>query len=1062
MIGRIGRKLWIGAGLLGLLVAGLAAIPSFVDADAYKPEIIAQVKKATGRDATIDGPIRLSLLPVPEVTLAGFRLANVAGADEPDMVLARSIVVRLSLLGLLTGELRPAEVIVYEPTIVLQIDAAGLPNWQFPAAPGSRPVQLPRVVVEKGALTFRDAGSGLSVVAANASLAASAESIDGPLALTGGATVNGVPMSIELAVGKKGSAAGGDGHSLDLTLQAAGGRLAFAGATSELGPHARLSGKASASADNLVAFARALLALAGRPQPVLPPLLAGRFRFDGPVELSATAIAAKGFTLALGDDSGTGSLAMAFTPDPVVDATFAAPRLDLDRWLASLALPDHLKEAPAPATPGAAATAETATATAAPPGASWLASLTGTLALDIDEVVYRGKAARKLGLALQARDGLVAVPRFNVILPGDLTVQATSTRSGDRARPAVSGSFNLEGHRLRETLSWLDVDVSSIPADRLNRVGMKGRMGSQAGAITVSDAAFELDDLAGTGGINVTFSVPLSVVTRIELARVDLDPYLPPADSVSGPAGFRFPADKVTPILALLGPSIGLKLKVGRIDWKGEAISGVELDVARAAGTLELHKLAVADLGGARASLRAAIANYWTKEPKANVAFEFRAPDIDRVLKLVGQPPSGVGPLSLSGGVSGSWDRLAVKDFALDAMGWHVLASGVLAAPEAKAGGAITRASWKGSVRVNGQAIETAIDADLSGVKPVIDAELRTGVLDFSALAARPRGAQARTGSGAEPIGTPLRSVDGSLKVSAAGVGGTPVPLGKAEIAATLKDGVLTVSHFTGGFDGGTIALSGVVDGSKPSLSFDLKGEARGIDIAQVLRRQSGSNEIGTLIRIAVAGRLDATGIVLRGAGTTVAELRRSLAGGADIMGHVQARADRFLALLGSAATGAAGGAIDLTLGNIMSALGERGGVGVGNLLNAISLVLYRYVNHDNVLAGHLDVAQGLMTDRNLTLRGNGVTAGIVMRTDLARATTDTTVSFVLAEVPSAPYLIVTARGPIAAPTFHAVRGQAPDPPGVLDRLPRLPSVTLPSIPLPRVPLPHIPNPFGR
>ena len=29
----------------------------------------------------------------------------------------------------------------------------------------------------------------------------------------------------------------------------------------------------------------------------------------------------------------------------------------------------------------------------------------------------------------------------------------------------------------------------------------------------------------------------------------------------------------------------------------------------------------VADLGGARASLRAAIANYWTKDPKANVVF---------------------------------------------------------------------------------------------------------------------------------------------------------------------------------------------------------------------------------------------------------------------------------------------------------------------------------------------------------------------------------------------------------------------------------------------------------
>lgn len=1053
MIRRIGRKLLIGTSLLGLLVAALAAIPFFVDANAYKPEIIAQVKQVTGRDVTIDGPIHLGLLPTPEVTLNGLRISNVAGADSTDMVVATSIMVRLSLLGLLTGELRPAEVALVEPRIALQIDASGQPNWLFPATPESRAIPLPRVIIDNGTLAFRDARSDLSMVAAKANLSASAGSVAGPFSLAGAATVNDVPMTIDLAAGTK----GGGGHTIDLTLRAADGRLSFTGTASELGSDARLSGKASASADNLVAFARALIAMTGRPQPPLPPLLAGKFRFDGSVEASSTTVAARDFTLALGEDSGTGSLALTLAPGLAVDGRFAAPRLNLDLWLAALALPDGLKEAPTPATPAATSTA----AGAAQPGASWLDAFSANLALEVNEVIYRGKVVRNLVLELQAKSGLVAVPKFSVSLPGDLDVQATSTLSGDPARPTVSGGFSLEGQKLRETLAWLDVDVTSIPADKLNRLSMKGRMGSRVGTITVSDAAFGLDDLTGTGGILVTFAVPVSVVTHIELGTVDLDPYLPPSDR--GQAGFRLPVDKVTPILALLGPSIGLKLKVERIDWKGEAITSVELDAARTAGTLNLNSFRIASLAGARMNLRAAIANYWTKEPKGSAAFEFRAPDIDRVLKLVGQPPSGVGPLSMTGDASGSWAQLAVKDFTIDAMGWEVMASGALAAPEAKAGGAIARASWKGNVRVNGQPIETIIDVDLSGAKPVIDADLRTGMLDFSGLAAGRRGAvRAAIAPGSHPIGTPLQRVDGTLKVSATGLGGVAVPLSTAEIAATLKDGVLTVSRLTGGLDGGTIALSGVIDGSKPSLSFDLKGEARGIDIARMLRRRSGSNEIGSFIRIAVDGRLDATGIALRGAGTTVAELRSSLTGSADIMGHVQARADRFLALLGSAATGAAGGAIDLTLGNIMSALGERGGVGVGNLLNAISLVLYRYVNHDNVLAGHIDVASGLATDRPLTLRGNGVTARIATRTDLARATTDTTISFVLAEVPSAPYLIVTARGPIEAPSFSAVRGPAPDPPGVFDKLPRLPPVTLPSIPVPHIPLPHIPNPFGR
>ena len=1051
MIRWIGRMLWIGAGLLALLVAALVAIPSLIDANAYKPQIIAQMKRATGRDVTIEGPIRLSLLPVPGVSFDGLRVSNVSDSKSPNMVEAKSVSVTLSLLGLLTGELRPAEVTLVEPRIVLEIDASGRPNWLFPTTPDASVVSLPRLVIEHGAITFTDARSGLSIVAAKAEFRASAGSVDGPFSLTGEANVNDVPTSFNLAAGAK-SAANGVGHTIDATLQAAGGRLSFAGTASEFSPNARLTGRASASADNLVAFVRALIAMAGQPQPPLPPLLAGRFRFDGPVELSPTMVSARDFTLALADDSGAGSLALELTPDLTVEARFTAPRLDLDRWLAALVLPDNLKEAPAPATPGAGA--------AATPGASWLATLTGTFVLKVDEVVYRSKAVRNLVLELQARNGLVAVPKFTASLPGDLDVQASSTLSGDPSRPTVSGSFSLEGQKLRETLSWLEFDVSSVPAGKLTRLSMKGRMGSSAGNITVSDAAFELDNVSGTGGILVAFTVPVSIVTHVELGRLDLDPYLPPPDR--GQVGFHLPTDKVTPILALIGPSIGLKLKVDRVDWQGEAITGVELDVARAAGTLILNSFRIGSLAGARVSLQAAIANYWTKEPKANVAFDFRAPDIDQVLKLIGQPPSGIGPLSMAGSAAGSWKKLAVRDFSLDAMGWQVLASGALVASEAE-GGSVKQVSWKGSIQVNGQAIEAMIDADLSGARPLINADLRTGVLDFGSLEARGRGAPRATSIlSTEPIGTPLRSFDGTLKVSATSLGGAPLPLGNAEIAATLKEGVLTVSHFKGDLDGGTISLSGVIDGSKPSLSFDLAGEARGIDIAQMLRRQSGSNEIGSLIRITIDGRLDATGVALRGAGTTVDEIKRSLAGGAELTGYVQARADRFLALLGSATTGAVGGAIDLTLGNIMSIFGERGGVEVGNLLNAISLVLYRYVNHDNVLAGHLDVVAGMVTDRNLTLRGNGATASIITRTDLTRATTDTTINFVLAEDPSAPYLIVTARGPIASPSFHAVRGQAKDPPGIFDKLPSLPHVTVPSISIPHIPLPHIPNPFGR
>ena len=55
------KRLLIGAGgLVGLLIVALLAAPCLIDLNARKAEIVAAVKKATGRDLVLDGPVSLS------------------------------------------------------------------------------------------------------------------------------------------------------------------------------------------------------------------------------------------------------------------------------------------------------------------------------------------------------------------------------------------------------------------------------------------------------------------------------------------------------------------------------------------------------------------------------------------------------------------------------------------------------------------------------------------------------------------------------------------------------------------------------------------------------------------------------------------------------------------------------------------------------------------------------------------------------------------------------------------------------------------------------------------
>lgn len=1071
------RLLIGGGGVIGLVLAVLVAAPFFIDANSYKPLIVSQVKAATGRDLVLDGPISLSLLPTPTVSVQGVKFFNMPGSKNPNMVEVKSVTVKPSLLGLLGGNIEVGEVTLVEPKIVLEINAQGKPNWEFapsvaeakPAAPkpGSpRPLSLGRLTIDNGTLLFSDSKAGVSVVAEKANFSASVGSIDGPYALAGGATINGSPLKLDLAVGAKSAA----GHSADVALEAGGGKLTFKGTLSELGPAAKAAGVASVSADSLTTFVGTLIRLTGQPEPALPPLLAGKFMFDGGIEASQTAFAAKNFKIALGQDSGSGNLAVALKPRLSVEGKVAVPKLDLDKWLAAMDRP----AAPAPATPPPAGNRPAAApAPAAAPSGSLLGDVDSRLAFEVGEVIYNKKPVRNVVLELESRAGVVAVPKLTATLPGDMTLQARSTMTGDAARPQVSGDFSLVGPKLRETLSWLEVDVSSVPASKLQKLSLRGRMASTGGNVTVSDAAFELDDLKGTGGVVVTFGVPLSIVTSLNIDTLDLDSFLVPAAAPQKPAatgGARAPASSPQ---AVAGPTVGLKAKVNRIIYNKETIQGVDIDVALQGSTLRLNDVKVSNLGGARLAVRGSVANYSSAQPRPDIAFNFEAPDMGRVLKVLGTTgPSDLGAVSASGGVAGSIEQLALRDLSVNAMGHAVKATGTLALPGA-AKGAPQAAAYKGSLSLNGQAVEGSIDARLTG-RTTINADLRAATLDLDRIGGSGGAARApargQPAAADRPIDTgPLRGVDGSLKLVAGTLISAPLRIGNADLAATLKDGVLTVQHFKGSLYGGSLALSGVVNGSGPALAFDFKGDANGISLSEMLRSTSGSNQFGSAVKVTIDGRLNANGINIRGGGATSAQVRSSMAGSASLGGHIFVGADRALQVLGGAAAGAAGTVIDQTLGNVLGAVGQRGGVGAGNLLNAIALVLNRFVNHDSPIGGQIDIAGGVVSDKGLTVQGNRATARISTRTNLAASTTDTTVNFYIVEDSSAPYLTTTARGPTSSPALSVTRGTAKDPPGMASTLPGVSNV-LPgggqqqpggqqrSI-IPNIPIPNI---FGR
>lgn len=199
-----------------LVAAGAAAIGvalSQFDPNAYKPEIVAAVKRATGRDLALNGDIGLKFSLSPTIQASDVTFSNPPGLSRPNMATLQAIEVRFALLPLLSRTFQVDRILLVRPDILLETDAAGQPNWRMapqaapasPAAPsqpapsGQRTrmeVSVDTVRIENGTLAYRDDATGTVTTLAVAQLDASAASADSPVHLEAEATYNGAVFGL--------------------------------------------------------------------------------------------------------------------------------------------------------------------------------------------------------------------------------------------------------------------------------------------------------------------------------------------------------------------------------------------------------------------------------------------------------------------------------------------------------------------------------------------------------------------------------------------------------------------------------------------------------------------------------------------------------------------------------------------------------------------------------------------------------------------------------------------------------------------------------------------------
>jgi AsmA protein len=125
--------------LIVVLIICAVTLPFLLPLDTYKQEIAAQVKNATGRDLVIGGAMSARLFPAIGITVENASLSNPEGFSEKQMLQVEKLALEVELMPLFSKQIRVKRFVLEKPVINLEVNAAGIPNWQFssPQAPAA-------------------------------------------------------------------------------------------------------------------------------------------------------------------------------------------------------------------------------------------------------------------------------------------------------------------------------------------------------------------------------------------------------------------------------------------------------------------------------------------------------------------------------------------------------------------------------------------------------------------------------------------------------------------------------------------------------------------------------------------------------------------------------------------------------------------------------------------------------------------------------------------------------------------------------------------------------------
>jgi AsmA protein len=325
------------AAFFGVALIGLIGTSWFLNRDALREAVEAQIRAVTGLDLVVNGRIEVSVFPGSYVS---FHDVGLKGGETADPALAVDVLTaNLRLLPLLLRRFEISDVMMLRPHIRVVRDGDGGSNWTpfidtiaRAMQPGAEnQLSFSEIRIQDGLLTYRDADNRVAETIGDIDLSLAWPSISRSFAATGQFDWRGERVDGSISASDFVAALSGDRSGLKARLASPPLKLAFDGTVANR-TSLMMEGTVTVDSPSL----RNALRWAGQPPPGTGGF--GRFALKARANVVGASIALTNVNVELDGNVAEGVMTYSNAGRQTLQATLAAGNLDFTPYISTFRL----------------------------------------------------------------------------------------------------------------------------------------------------------------------------------------------------------------------------------------------------------------------------------------------------------------------------------------------------------------------------------------------------------------------------------------------------------------------------------------------------------------------------------------------------------------------------------------------------------------------------------------------------------------------------------------------------------------------------------------------------